>query len=162
MGYKVFLSHSSRDTDLGRLVKTEVEATGKASVYLAEDDIQLGSVLAAKLQRELKASDAIVVLYTKDSEVSAYVNQEIGFALRDKLVIPMVEKRSDTRRLGMLAGREFVSFDSENPGQAVQTLAQFVQRKAAEQDMKELVGILILVGFVAIMALSDDWGRASV
>jgi hypothetical protein len=71
--YQVFLSHSAADADLGRLIQAEVERTGRATVYLAEQCVQPGQQLAAKIQQAIRTSDAVVVLITRRSRISSLV-----------------------------------------------------------------------------------------
>jgi hypothetical protein len=154
--YQVFLSHSTADADLGLLIQAEVERTGRANVYLAEQHPQLGRQLADKIRKAILQSDAVVVLLTLRSQTSTWVNQEIGFALRDKLVIPLVEAGVDKSHFALLAGYEYTEFDPADPATAIETLRAFVVRKADQKDLRELIAILVLVGVVAVIALGSE------
>jgi len=154
--YRVFLSHSHADAEHGRLIKAEVEATGRATIYLAEEDIALGRPLAAKVQKAIRQSDAVVVLLTRSSETSAWVNQEIGYALRDKPVFPLVESGVEIRGFAMLAGLEYASFHPESPGEALNHLSAFIERKAAEKDVQQLVAILVLVAVLVVISYGSE------
>lgn len=141
---------------IGRFVKTDIEATGRARVYLAEEDVQLGTLVTGKVQAAIRRSDAVVVLITQQSETSAWVNHEIGYALRDKLVIPLVEVGVDMSRFGMLAGYEYARFEPANPTAAILALNELVLQKAGHKDMQQLVTILLLVGLLVILAYGSE------
>jgi TIR domain len=56
----LFLSHATADSPLAARIRNHVEETGKATVYLAELDVQPGRLLADKVQAEIRRSDATV------------------------------------------------------------------------------------------------------
>jgi hypothetical protein len=153
--FKVFLSHSTVDEELSQKVKAAIEATGTARVYLAELDIQVGAVLADKLMAEVRRSDAVVLLFTKHAARSAFVHQEIGFALRDKPVLPLVERGVPAANLGMLAGREYLPFDPTDPTDAIERLGSFVAGLARAKDRRELQMLMGAIGVLLILAYMD-------
>lgn len=130
-------------------------------MYLAEQHVQLGDQPAGKIQQAIRSSDAVVVLLTLRSQTSPYANQEIGFALRDKLVIPLVERGVEKRHVAMLAGYEYAEFDPANPGVAVERVGAFIDRKGEQKQLAQLAAILVLVGVVAVIAFSSAEGAAS-
>lgn len=151
----VFLSHSTVDHELGLKVKAAIEATGAARVYLAELDVQVGAVLAEKLMAEVRRSDAVVLLFTPHAASSAYVHQELGFALRDKPVLPLVERGVSPTNLGMLAGREYLTFDPADPTEAFGRLGAFVAGMARAKDRRELQILIGAIGVLVILAYVD-------
>jgi hypothetical protein len=59
--------------------------------YLAEKDPQYGYILSNKIREAIQKSVAVIVILTKNSIISASVNQEIGYALGlGMTIIPMV------------------------------------------------------------------------
>jgi TIR domain len=89
----ILFRHSGRDRRRCELLAAEALKVG-VTAYLAEHDPQPGTVLAEKVKRNIKGCDAFVVLLTHDTANSAYVHQEVGFALAErKLVIPLVQPR---------------------------------------------------------------------
>ncbi len=158
--YQLFLGHSSADGELARLIKAEVEATNKATVYLAEDDVQPGADLVAKVKKALLACDAIAVLVTRQSHHNIWVNQEIGFALRDKPAIPLVEKGVDVSSFGMLTGVEHLSFDPASPQAAISDLNAFIAKQSFSKNAQLLGGLLFLVGVLVILDRARDGGAS--
>jgi hypothetical protein len=100
---------------------------------MSEDDVQLGIPIEQKVQRNLRACDAVLVLVTRNGVESILVHQQVGAAVADKLVIPMVERGADTSRLGMISTRERLLFGPEDLGQATAALATYVGQKAGEK-----------------------------
>jgi hypothetical protein len=159
MSYRVFLSHSAAD---GPWVKWIAENAIKIGieVYLYEHDAQPGRLIADKVKQAISASDALMVLLTSNSQFSAYVQQEVGFAEASrKLVIPLVQPGVQERSLAMLQGREYVPFDPRDPAKALASLLDYLQRlkeaKEATQARAALVGLGALV-VLALLASSSE------
>jgi hypothetical protein len=133
---KLFLSHSNRDAVWVHAVHTQLEKVG-ITVYLAELDLQPGSPLDVKLQRQIDLCDAMVVLLTETAAVSPIVREEIGCAISaGKLVVPLVAPSvaQNPALLGMLSGREYILFDIENPEEGLLTLAQWAQEQVHNEQ----------------------------
>jgi hypothetical protein len=102
VGYQVFISHSSKDRQTVELIASRVSTLGIAT-YLYEHDPQPGTLLADKIKKAIRRTDAVVVLLTRKGAASPYVQQEVGVALAaDKLVIPLVEKGIPKKALALL------------------------------------------------------------
>ncbi len=153
MTYTIFLSHSSRDRAWVEWIAANAQGVG-VSVYLYEHDPQPGVPIAAKVQERINLSDAVVVLLTRNSQASPYVQQEIGFAAaRGKPIIPLLQPGVPKEALAMLEGREYVEFDFQQPQKALAVLLQYLQKRKAlkEQQVAVLVGVgaLILIAALA-------------
>lgn len=149
MGYSVFLSHSTSDKHWVEWIAQNAKAIG-IDIYLAEHDPQPGTPIAEKVKLAIQKSDAVLVLLTSSSQLSSYVQQEIGFAEASrKPIIPLVQPSIPTRSLAMLEGREYIPFDFHNPRGALSTLLSHLQRLkiAKDNERAALVGLgsLILV-----------------
>jgi len=116
---RIFLSHSSRDEPIVEPIRAQAQSL-EVEVYLHEMHPEPGARLSLKITEAIKASDALVVLVTLNTVTSAYVNQEIGFALGQQLpVIPLVSRGVAGEQLAMLEGVEYISFDPDHPHQAL-------------------------------------------
>lgn len=176
---EVFVSHATRDVRHVEMVRSQAEALG-ISVYLAEHDVQPGSVLADKIEAAIRRCQAVIVLITTASVTSTIVQQEIGFAhAHGKPLIPMVEKGIDIRQLGLLAGYEYLDLDLDPEHQA-ETLAKMttaLQRLVMAQipvnvsvvsvtqntgpdpaTALALVGLGLILGVLIMAALSNGGG----
>ena len=144
MGYKVFISHSVRDIrDVERLAEILEEYDIEA--YIAERDRQYGKELSQKIKRNIENSDAILVLWTKNSKHSDWVNQEIGYAEKcERLIIPLIERGVKLR--GFIGGREYVSFDIFNIEEAMEDVAEYLKERKIEKEQREKLQLIIGIG----------------
>lgn len=152
MAYKIFLSHSSPDEDWVKWIAVNARGIG-VDVYLYEHDVQPGMPIAEKIKQAIEDSDALVVLLTDNSQFSAYVQQEIGFAEASaKLIIPLVQPSISNQSLAMLEGREYIPFDFYNPNNALARLLTYLQQlkeaKENERAMLMGLGVLIFLGWL--------------
>jgi len=153
MGYKVFLSHSSKDSAWVNVIKENAKAIG-VEVYCYEHDPQPGKLVAEKLKAAIERCDTLLVLLTADSRFSAYVQQEIGFAEHArKPIIPLVQPGVGSESLAMLEGRENVPFDCQNPKQVLSRLIPYIQKLKQMKENQQAV----LFGIGAIILLAC-WG----
>ena len=90
MVYKVFISHSTKDLGLVNIISGFLRTHG-VIVYIAKYFPEPGKPLAQKIMENIKDSDCLLVLLSKDSTPSEWVQQEIGAAkMSKKLIIPLV------------------------------------------------------------------------
>ena len=79
----------------------------------------------------------MLVLWTRNSKHSAYVNQEIGYAEKcSKRIVPLVEE--DVTPEGFLEGREYASFNEYNIKEAMEKLAAYLKQKMKEKEELEM------------------------
>jgi len=151
MAYKIFLSHNKADVQWVKWISQHAQAVG-IDVYLYEHDPQPGRLIADKVKRAIQDSNALVVLLTANSQFSAYVQQEIGFAEASrKLIIPLVQPGVQAASLAMLEGREYLLFDFKNPQQAFSTLLSRLQGLKFSKERQE--SVLLVVGAIVVGAL---------
>lgn len=130
---RVFFSHSSRDTDWVQRVAAQAVAAG-VDVYLAEHDVRAGQHLSDKITKEILASDAMIVLLSKNSLQSVIVQQEIGVVHQaGLLVIPILMEEVAGNDLGLLNGREYILLNPSDPHDGLVrlsvTLTQLIDRQ---------------------------------
>ena len=155
MAYKIFLSHSSPDADLVKRIADNANGIG-VDVYLYEHDVQPGMSIAEKIKQAIRDSDALVVLLTSNSQFSAYVQQEIGFAEASaKRIIPLVQPGIPEQSLAMLKGREYILFDFYNPMNALAALHSYLQQLKQDKEVKEDErAILAILGVAVAIVLA--------
>ncbi len=155
MSYSVFLSHASKDIKIAQWIVNCSRTIG-VSVYLFERDPQLGDFVSDKVKKEIQKSNSMLVLLTKDSQSSAYVHQEIGFAEGvEKLVIPFVFPGFEHKNLAMLQGREYVLFDPNNSHVAMENLLEFLNNKKTSKENKDAI-LIALGGFLLVGLLVSE------
>ncbi len=96
---RIFLSHQSNDKPFSRLLKHNMERHG-VKVWIDESDLRAGKRLSPTIHREIRNSDGFVVVITKKSVNSSYVNWEIEEAVEERIhrkslkIIPILYKRT--------------------------------------------------------------------
>ena len=125
------------------------------------------------------------MLVTTNSINSAYVQQEVGLARAfGKLIVPIIDKRVDKTRLGMLAEVEWLEIDLDQPAEALARVTQSLQPLVRAQlklwaqtpppvptrggdagsgalDALVLIGLGLLLGLlIASVAFSGETGGA--
>lgn len=160
MAYQVFISHSSQDAHLLQAIRGVCASVPDLQLYHHERDVQPGTPIADKLKAQIRASNLFVVLLTRNAEASPYVQQEIGFAeAQGKPIVPIVERGVEASSLAMLEGREYVSLDPNNPGQAMLDLKDCMYRhkEAMAKGQRNALGVLAaLLGIIVLFSGSED------
>lgn len=77
MAYKVFISHSSRDTWVARQLEKHATASG-AITFIDSDGLKVGDEIDENIRNNLKDSNELLVLLTPAANNSPYVQAEIG------------------------------------------------------------------------------------
>lgn len=125
------------------LVRQQIQALG-VHVYLAEHDPKPGTPISSKVQEALKRCHAVVVLITTNSVDSAYVQQEIGLARAyEKPIVPIVDKRVDPSRLGMLNEVEHLALDLQAPAEALAGVSATLQPMVLAQVSTASIAVTI-------------------
>lgn len=83
---KIFLSYSTRDAVLARMI-VHVFAENGVECFLAERDIQTGSEFDSKICDQIRHTNVLLVLWSSSSASSPWVNQEVGMALAHKVPV---------------------------------------------------------------------------
>lgn len=158
MAYRVFISHSTQDQGLvislaNLLSKFEVEP------FVAEWYLTPGERLDKKVLEQIKKSDCVVALLTRNGIRSSWVQQEIGYSLQqDKLVIPIVEKGIDSKDLAALQGKEYIEYDPYHYHQALTKLSTYLKSLKLKKQEKEKA-LLVLGGLLAFVLLVTGGGK---
>lgn len=171
------------DLDHVTVVRRQIEALG-VDVYLAEHDPHPGTSIAGRIEEALRASHAVVFLLTSNGADSAYIHQEVGLARAyGKPIVPIIDKRVDRARLGMLTEVEWLEIDLDQPAEALARVTQSLQPLVRAQlwaqaqpslatgtgsddgstalDALVLIGLGLLLGLlIAAVAFSGEAGGA--
>lgn len=136
--FKVFISHSNISKD-GRLVNTIHNLMDRCGVdaYIAEKKAEPGTRLWSKIEREIKTSDAMIVLWTRAGARSGDVREEIGIAVglgRYEQIMPIVEVNLQ----GSLKGKEYASLDRDDPKKAILEAIKIVLEMAEKKPVRPL------------------------
>lgn len=86
----VFISHSSRDGAIARRLEAELERRGFA-VWLDDSELGLGVLLRGQLQEAIRASRAVLLLWSAAASASRWVNAEWLTAFHvERFIVPCV------------------------------------------------------------------------
>lgn len=151
MGYKVFISHSTRDQGLV-VALAKLFTTYGLEVFVAEWYLTPGGRLNEKVFKQIDSADSVLVLLSKDGMRSNWVQQEIGYALRcEKPVIPLVETGVQQQDLGALQGRAYIKYDPSAPQAALLTASTFISSLKLTKDKQQQA--LVVLGLILLFLL---------
>src|SRR5215475_14573476 len=85
---KLFLSYSRKEEAKARRFTEWLEREGH-DVWRDEDDIGGGASFSSEIEKALKDSDAVIVLWSAESIQSAWVREEAGFGRDANKLIPL-------------------------------------------------------------------------
>lgn len=147
---KVFFSHSTYDIHIVNVLAKYLNANG-IYAYIADRDRQIGKPISQKIRENINNSDYFLVLLTRNSKDSAYVNQEIGLwrnTFKANYIVPLVEKGIVPQ--GLLSGLEYIEYDPYNPTNSLKDVIDFLMRQSRNKEIREGIGIATLVGIGAL------------
>jgi len=123
---KVFISYSRKDEAVAHLLSYIFRQ--KNVDCLIDSALRAGEQFDSHLQEMIKESDFVLILLTKNAADSAWVNQEIGFAIAcGKHIWPLCIER-DIQPYGMLATAQSYSlFDWTDPYLAIDRLISAIK-----------------------------------
>lgn len=136
--FLVFISHSNHpdDKELINLVSELLFNCG-ITPYVAERKAEPGVRLWSKIERTIKVSDSILVLWTKHGAESGDVREEIGIAVgmgKYEQIIPITEVNLQ----GSLKGKEYASLDRTDPKKAVLEAIDKILKEAKKKPSMPL------------------------
>ena len=128
---KVFLSYSREDAAAAKQLADCISRAGHKVWW--DHEIEGGSRFTAEIDRELKGADAVVVIWTKASVESAWVQDEAAEGRDNGRLVPII-LGTDKPPLGF---RQFQSIDfgdwsGDGDPQALDTLLRAIAQKGPE------------------------------
>jgi hypothetical protein len=152
MDYKVFVSHSMRQEDLGIVYAAAQDAATRGiHCYIAERDWQFGQSLPAKIETNIRTCDSFVAFLTIGGAQSQWVQQEIGCAVGSNRPRILVVEQG-VQVTGFDVGREYIVLDRWNPWQAVATLNTYLSQLRDKKEQQQNAALLVL-GVIALIGL---------
>lgn len=87
--YDMFISYATKNADIAQYVVEKIERRGKRC-FIAPRDINSGADYASEIIRGISNSMAVLLIFSSESDKSAYVLREINSAVsRNKTIIPL-------------------------------------------------------------------------
>lgn len=86
---RIFLSHSTKDLNIVRFIKSDLESYGM-DVFVAHEDIKPSSEWENAILQNLNSTDIFIPVITENYYDSSWTDQESGIAFsKSKLIIPV-------------------------------------------------------------------------
>lgn len=120
---QVFLSYCRKNEAIANLLAYILEMKGIKCLY----DRRLHPALPfdQEIKEMISKADIMIVLLTKESSVSAWVHQEIGYAIAKSKLIWPIALENDIHPEGMISSTQFFSlFDWSDPGRTIDGLIE--------------------------------------
>ncbi len=150
MSYVVFISYSTQDMERVEEVQRALRDSQQVEVFVAEHSVRPGEHLVEKIMQAIKRCDLFVLLWSKNSEQSQWVIQELGAAAAaDKPIIPIVLDKG-VPLPGFAADLKYIPA-YENPLTAFESLKSEILQRA--KPLPDATG-LVLLGILLIMLLA--------
>lgn len=87
--YDLFISYATKNADIAQYVVEKIEKRGKRC-FIAPRDIRSGADYASEIVRGISNSLAVLLVFSNESDKSAYVLREVNSAVsRNKTIIPL-------------------------------------------------------------------------
>jgi nucleoside 2-deoxyribosyltransferase len=135
MPYTAFISHSVSPHDYG-LVTTIANLLWQRGIQAFVPEVYPPAKLTEQIALQIETSDAVLVLVTRETVRSAWVNQEVGFALaKGRWVLPLVERGVNPE--GFLHDLKWVEFDRLDFTPVFGRVADYLRHQADEKKAQE-------------------------
>jgi len=141
---KIFISYSSKDLSVVNFVRSMLIGS-PVEVFIAEYSVAPGQSLSPSIISAIKLCDLFVLLWSKNSEDSQWVPQEIGIATAEnKQIIPVV-LQSGLKLPGFIGDLKYLDVPKDPQG-AFTWLRDNVFAKANAKQQQEAVAWLAIGG----------------
>jgi hypothetical protein len=153
--YFIFISYSAIDSEQARFFAEYFNSLDDVEAYLSEQRLVPGEIISNVLIEKIKTSDMFIVLWSKNSFNSQYVQQEVGVAKGShKLIIPIL--LDETKPTAMLQGIYYLSYYDETKRNAeFLRLNRYIQERIEDKKRKEAL-LLAGLAFAALSLLRED------
>lgn len=143
----VFISYSSKDEDLARLVREQLHAQN-LSVFIASLSLNAGERWTPQIVSELKSAPWVILLATKDALSSPSVQMEAGAAIfGNKKVVPIMWNVKPEEVPRWISDYQGIVLNGAKVEELGLQVAQLAARIKANKD----TGILVVTAILAAL-----------
>lgn len=153
MSFQVFISYSTKDISHVEQINQICEEAG-AQTFFAEQSLVPGESLDADVISAIKSSDLFLLLWSKNSRESEWVQQEIGIAIAENKKIIPVALEPNLQMPGFIKDLKYLPFYND-PAKRLSWLKQNLLEQESEKRQSNLT-FWIVVGIVGLIFLSKD------
>lgn len=155
MAFNIFISYSLKDLEIARQLQNYLSRIQGTSTFLSESSLIIGQLSEALITKIIEC-DLFIVLYSKNSQNSNYVHEEIGVAKgNNKIIIPILLD-AEAKPDAMLQGISYLSiYDEEKRNAQIPRLYNYIVQESQKKNNSQT---LLALGFIGLLvyALSKD------
>lgn len=151
MAYKVFISHSTRDRGIVVSLANLLSKFG-VEVQVADWYLMPMQNIQPKVFEQINQADCVVALLTRNGIRANWVQQELGYALTKKPVLPLIEKGVDASSLAYLRGGAYIEYDPHHPENALLKTSDYVKSLKLNKEERQKA-LLVAGGILAFLLL---------
>lgn len=147
-----FISYSVSDENFAQFLHRHLTSEG-LHTYLASVSLRPGEKWQDAILAALKSSSWVLFLGSKKACESAYVQQELGFALAsEKKIIPIVWDQDPAALPGWMKRLQAINLAGASPEQVGQTVSSIAGRIKADKIQGQIIAGLLIAGFLYAVA----------
>jgi len=105
-----------------------------------------------KVFAQIDQADCVVALLTRNGIRANWVQQELGYALTTKPVLPLIEKGVDPSSLASLRGKDYIEYDPSQPENALFKASGYVKSLKLNKEERQKA-LLVAGGILAFLLL---------
>jgi nucleoside 2-deoxyribosyltransferase len=153
MAFTAFLSHSTKDERLVRLIARNLAVNNISPIVAV--DVRPSShpqLITDKVKNLLQQTDCVIAFLTKAGVESGWVQQEIGYSLDKKPIIPIVESGIEASQLAFLHGTEYIPIQRGDISPSILKLLSWTLNIKTEKENRDKIVTIgaIVLGIIAL------------
>lgn len=137
----VFVIHSEDDFSIFKMIEEQAKSHD-IKFLLAELAPEPGLLLSDKIDRLMRESNLVLVIWSTTGQTSIWVNQEIGFVKAlNKRIIPFVE--TGVQPKAFLVGLEWIEYNKDQPEKGIARLIDWLVKEQKKYLVTPLEPVFI-------------------
>jgi len=152
MSYTVFVSHSNKDALLIDFVGEELKRHDVVPIVAGHvRPTSTPQYIPDKVKALIQGADCVLAFITKNAVASPWVQQEIGYAIDKKPVIPIVEHSIPHDKLAFLQSLEYIPLYWDNLEISVKRLLSWTHQLRIRKEQKTTIELLAVLAISALL-----------
>lgn len=149
MAYSVFISHSTKDSEVVKKISNELSKYG-ITTFVASDNLPVGASLSEGIKNNILQSDLFLLLWSKNAKKSEWVTSETVFAQSNDILIYPVILDKDLPLPVFLKDMKYLVLDS-NSVPDFEKISSDILLSYEKKNKKQ--GLVILGAIIALIYL---------
>ncbi len=132
---KVFISHKFVESDQ-RLATILHSSLSEHNIYgyLAERKREYDLVFGEKIKNEIKSSDYLIAIITKNSHLAPSVHQEIGYAIGVNVPVRIMAEEQEIKGV-LVEGKDIEKFSRQNFEQSLDNIIKDIKKNGIRKKL---------------------------